>query len=202
MRSTCTVEGCDRPNKARGYCQSHYMHFQRGLVPSGVIRSRVRTKPPECIEEGCPEPVKAKGLCKMHYQRLLRHGHTFPRARTGPIRPCSLDGCDNHLYSKGLCHTHYIKQRRWKEFGVDADGYQEMLRRQNHVCAICGKPETSPDKATGKTKHLAVDHCHKTNKVRGLLCSSCNRGIGLFQDDPALLAKARDYVLYDSQSGI
>jgi hypothetical protein len=181
-------------------CQTHYAQWMRGSAPS-PIRSRERDKLPECTEEGCAEPVKAKGLCKMHYQRTLRHGHTMYRDRKKPARICLIDGCDNHLYAKDLCHAHYIKQRKWSAAGVDAARYQEMLREQNGVCAICHQPEGAPDKASGKTKDLAIDHCHKTGKIRALLCSNCNRALGLFNDDVELLAKARGYVLCHSELG-
>lgn len=192
---TCTMDGCDRPHKARGYCQTHYMQFKRGIMPVGPIKVRIRDKPPECVEDGCHEPVKAKGYCRTHYQRLLRHGHTMYRDRKTPAKPCAIDACDNHAYAKGLCHAHYIKQRKWKGAGVDAVRYQEMLKEQNGVCAICRQPETAPDKSSGKIRDLAIDHDHKTGKIRALLCSNCNRGLGLFNDDIELLAKARAYVL-------
>lgn len=190
----CQIDGCTRPHKARGLCQTHYAQRLRGAEFS-PIRSRVREKPPECIEEGCTEPVKSKGLCKMHYQRLLRHGHTQYRDRKKPGKHCMIDGCDNIMYAKNLCHQHYIKQRNWQNHGVDAARYQEMLHNQGGTCAICKKCENSTDKASGKTKDLAIDHDHKTGKIRDLLCSSCNRGLGLFKDDPELLNKARNYLL-------
>jgi hypothetical protein len=158
-------------------------------------------KLPECTEEGCAEPVKAKGLCKMHYQRLLRHGHTRYTDRKKPARICVIDGCDNLLYAKDLCHAHYAKQRKWEAAGVDAQRYQEMLREQNGVCAICHNPETHRDGLSGKPKDLAIDHCHKTGAVRALLCSSCNTALGLFNDSVELLAKAREYVLYHTPLG-
>lgn len=197
----CTFAGCSRTHHARGLCLTHYMQRQRGSALSEV-RTRIMDKPPECIEEGCVEPVKAKGLCKAHYQRLLRHGHTRYTDRKKPARICIIDGCDNHLYAKDLCHAHYAKQRKWEAAGVDAQRYQEMLREQNGVCAICHQPETSPDKASGKTKDLAIDHDHETGAIRALLCSNCNRGLGLFNDSVELLAKAREYVLYHERSGI
>ncbi len=51
-------------------------------------------------------------------------------------------------------------------------------------CVICGS-----------TEELVVDHCHKTNVVRGMLCNHCNRGLGHFKDDPELLEFARMYLL-------
>jgi hypothetical protein len=199
---TCTMDGCDRPHKARGYCQTHYMQFKRGIMPVGPIKVRVRDKLPECTEEGCAEPVKAKGLCKMHYQRLLRHGHVRLNRRAKDIGTCSIPLCDGRAYAKSLCHAHYLKDLRWGRKGVDAARYQEMLHTQGGVCAICHQPETSPDKASGKTKDLAIDHDHATGAIRALLCSNCNRGLGLFNDSIELLAKAREYVLYHERSGI
>ena len=196
----CQIDGCTRPHKARGLCQTHYAQRLRGSDFS-PIRSRVREKPPECVEDGCAEPVKSKGLCKMHYQRLLRHGHTRYRDRKKPAKQCLIDGCDNILYAKDLCHPHYAKQRKWQAYGVDAVRYQEMLREQNGVCAICSQREKITDNASGKLKDLAVDHDHVTGAVRALLCSACNTAIGLFNDDDALLAKAQSYVLYHRQSG-
>ena len=201
MSTVCQFDGCTRPHKARGYCQTHYSQWMRGSEFS-PIKSRERVKLPECIEEGCAEPVKAKGLCKAHYQRFLRHGHTKYTDRKKPARICMIDGCDNHLYAKDLCHAHYAKQRKWKHAGVDASRYQDMLNTQGGVCAICHQPETHRDGLSGKPKDLAVDHDHATGAVRALLCSSCNTALGLFNDSIELLAKAREYVLYHERSGI
>ena len=196
----CQIDGCTRPHKARGLCQTHYAQRLRGSDFS-PIRSRVREKPPECIEEDCSEPVKSKGLCKMHYQRLLRYGHTRYRDRKKPAKQCVIDGCGNVLYAKSLCHPHYAKQRKWQAYGVDATRYQEMLREQKGVCAICSQPEKITDNASGKSKDLAVDHDHATGAVRALLCSACNTAIGLFNDDITLLAKAQAYVIQYSRTG-
>lgn len=79
-----------------------------------------------------------------------------------------------------------------KTYGVDLQWYEEQSRKQNNLCMICQKPETAMIK--GRILSLSVDHCHTTLKVRGLLCSSCNRGIGLMCDDPNILRKAADYL--------
>jgi len=70
--------------------------------------------------------------------------------------------------------------------------YNKLLEKQNGVCAICEKPETKKLKDT--IYRLAIDHDHKTNKVRGLLCSRCNRGLGHFMDNVKFLLKAIKYL--------
>jgi hypothetical protein len=72
--------------------------------------------------------------------------------------------------------------------------YEEILKYQNNVCAICGKKESAKSSKGNKIKELAVDHSHKTGIIRGLLCMSCNRGLGCFYDDTSLLEKAIKYL--------
>jgi hypothetical protein len=79
-----------------------------------------------------------------------------------------------------------------RRFGIELSEYNQMHDNQGGVCAICGKPETSTIR--GKTLQLAVDHCHTTGKIRGLLCSHCNHGIGKFGDKIDLLQKAANYL--------
>lgn len=73
---------------------------------------------------------------------------------------------------------------------IEQDG--AMLEKQSGVCAICSKPETKT--VNGNIVPLAVDHDHNTGVVRGLLCDSCNVGLGRFKDDPALLKAAIAYL--------
>jgi len=74
-------------------------------------------------------------------------------------------------------------------YGITPEEYNERLEDQKGLCKICGT-----DKPTGKWKVFAVDHCHYTGRVRGLLCNECNRGIGLLRDSAELLRKAADYL--------
>lgn len=76
-----------------------------------------------------------------------------------------------------------------KQYGISADDYWSMLAKQNGCCLICyHKPSTG-------ARRLAVDHCHTTGKVRGLLCSRCNTALGLFRDNPMMLEAAKRYLL-------
>lgn len=69
----------------------------------------------------------------------------------------------------------------------------KLLSNQNGVCAICKIGKYVSNKYTSKA-HLAVDHCHKTGQVRGLLCSSCNMGLGRFKDNIDFLENAIKYL--------
>lgn len=82
---------------------------------------------------------------------------------------------------------------RFKKYGVSPETYAEMSRKQGHVCAICARPETGQSRG-GAKKTLAVDHCHDTKQIRGLLCARCNIGLGYFKHDISLLVSARNYL--------
>ena len=80
------------------------------------------------------------------------------------------------------------------EYGITLAEYEVLFTKQNGVCAICERPEKTIDKKQNKARRLAVDHCHSTNKIRGLLCFECNTGIGKFGDNPQLIERAANYV--------
>jgi len=79
-------------------------------------------------------------------------------------------------------------------YGITRSDFTKMFLEQGGVCAICGQPETQIDKRSGEIRNLAVDHCHSTGVVRGLLCTHCNHGLGKFQDDVMLSQKAIEYL--------
>lgn len=65
-------------------------------------------------------------------------------------------------------------------YKISMEEYQSLLKSQNHKCKICQRTEVQVG------KRLAVDHCHSTGQIRGLLCSKCNQAVGLLNDDPNL----------------
>lgn len=83
---------------------------------------------------------------------------------------------------------HILSSKLQSTFGINLDEYNAMLASQNGGCAICGKSSEE------NKKRLAVDHCHNSKKVRGLLCSPCNQAIGLFKDSTELLQSAISYL--------
>jgi len=79
-----------------------------------------------------------------------------------------------------------------RSYGISLEVYNNMLDIQEGKCAICG--EYQPVYKSGKQVTLAVDHCHATGVVRGLLCSPCNKGIGHMKDDTSILYAAINYL--------
>ena len=79
------------------------------------------------------------------------------------------------------------------QYGLTVEEYQQMLESQGFVCSICESPETVTD-IKGNLKSLCVDHNHSTGKVRGLLCDSCNRGLGFLKDSRQVLSNALIYL--------
>lgn len=81
--------------------------------------------------------------------------------------------------------------RKWnfsKHFGMTIQDYNVMFENQGGRCAICKTHHSSLPRA------LNVDHCHKTGKVRGLLCDGCNVGLGRFNDKEDVLLEAVNYL--------
>lgn len=85
-----------------------------------------------------------------------------------------------------------------KEYGITVPQYEAMVAAQDGRCAICRKLETVTDPRYGQIRLLAVDHCHITGGVRGLLCSRCNMALGMFGDDlDRIMAVAAYLKLYE-----
>lgn len=110
-------------------------------------------------------------------------------------------------YSNATRLKHYNKViKRDREYKLkqllSVVDFESILKKQNNVCAICKLPETHRVQKSRigilndpkELKRLAVDHCHATNKVRGLLCAKCNTALGSFKDSIANLESAIEYL--------
>lgn len=84
--------------------------------------------------------------------------------------------------------------QRFKTFGITEDQYNVLLKNQNNSCAICNITEESYRIVHKRNNVFAIDHCHLTGNIRGLLCSKCNTGIGQFDDSIENLFKAIYYL--------
>lgn len=75
-----------------------------------------------------------------------------------------------------------------RSYGISPEHYDDLLKKQGGVCAICGGGPKHP------RKYLDVDHCHDSGEIRALLCGTCNTGIGFMGEDPTRLRAAADYL--------
>jgi hypothetical protein len=82
-------------------------------------------------------------------------------------------------------HEYFLSYR----YGITRSDYDRMLAEQGSRCAIC-----RTDQPGSRQKLWSVDHCHASNRVRGLLCHRCNLGLGYFKDDPDRLRSAIVYL--------
>ena len=82
----------------------------------------------------------------------------------------------------------------YKKYGIRLDDYNKLLVEQSALCAVCNQPETQVHPKSGLPYQLSVDHCHKTGKVRELLCNNCNRVLGAVNDNVELLGKLQEYL--------
>lgn len=109
-----------------------------------------------------------------------------------PIEKFALRG-DVRGGRRSQCNT----CRHWKaSHGISLNEFRIREDRQGGVCAICRLPQSG-----GRGERLYVDHDHATGKIRGLLCHSCNSGIGMLGDSPERIDRASKY-LRDSSRGI
>ena len=81
-----------------------------------------------------------------------------------------------------------------RRYNISLEDYDRLLEDQGYCCAICGSEDP-------KAARFHIDHNHKTNEVRGLLCATCNQGIGLLQDSPNVILKAAQYLISKGHYG-
>lgn len=98
-------------------------------------------------------------------------------------------------YYKTKTKEQHLKYGLKHNYNITLEFYKELEAKQKGVCAICGFKDVYFDKNGNQFfRRLAVDHCHETGKVRGLLCSGCNGGLGLLRDNIDILKQAIIYL--------
>jgi hypothetical protein len=137
--------------------------------------------------------IVALGARGIH-RRGVRPEHYYAALPVEITRICKKCGNEKAINQFALWYKNTGRARRricmdcanFSTYGITDQQYREMLVEQNGKCAICKKPPTD--------RRLAVDHCHTTGKVRGLLCMKCNTGLGHFEDNLKFLEEAQEYL--------
>lgn len=139
------------------------------------------------------EKIKAasRAYYAEHKEERLAYAAAYKRGqRARPNGVTATCHPDRPHFAKGQCQPCYhrdyyeLNKDNWRRvYGYDAGQYDRLLAEQAGCCALCGKRE-----------RLVPDHDHATGLPRRLLCDRCNKALGMFADDPELLAKAAQYV--------
>jgi hypothetical protein len=218
MPEKCHVHNCTQPAIAKGLCRKHYMRVQRhGDVDESRPSDWGKREKHPAYSAWC-------NLCRYHFLDMQDNwGKDFwafvndvpekpPQSQSA--RPDSTKpwGKNNFYWKEKRSSTENRKEymREWqrksraankeyyldkdlrRNYGITFEWYREQLFKQNNVCAICERPETAIIR--GRVISMPVDHCHKTGKTRGLICTKCNRGLGLFGDNVDVLKSAINYL--------
>ena len=212
---SCSVPGCGRGQQTNGLCNTHYMRTRRHgsldvdkrahdrgarrrhpLYESWRWFSRAQTLRKEWRDDFWLM-VAAVGERPSPAHSLRRKNGELP---LGP---------DNWLWKESIPSAdRAYRQREWrrrnpgrskgidlkKKYGIDEIAFYAMMEEQGGVCAVCANQETALRPRGMTARDLAVDHCHKTGKVRGLVCSSCNLLIGKYEANPDLLESLVAYM--------
>lgn len=188
---------------ARGWCGKHYQRWAKYGDP--LVRRRTVGV---CAEEGCGRETKGQGWCPTHYSRYVSQPQrkaAVREAKRGRAcahcgEPLSVERRSSAAFCSRVCKEKareasgamreaslrgYYKRR----YGLTLEAVEEMRRSGCAICGVTGE--------VGRHGQLHVDHCHKTGRVRGVLCTECNTGLGKFKDDPDLLARAVAYLRSD-----
>lgn len=129
-----------------------------------------------------------KPISSFHKDSSSVRGHAYycKKCATAKTRAHHEQYKDNPEYNNRKRNSYYKSK-----YSISLEERSNLLKTQDNKCAIC-----SIDlQYTGG--HTHTDHCHTTNKVRGILCTNCNRGLGHFQDSKYFLQRAIDYLEKD-----
>jgi hypothetical protein len=222
MPQTCHIVHCNKEVVAKNLCQMHYMRLKRhGHIEQtrssdwgkreknpaykswcGLVRYHrhaipeawlndfwsfvkdIPEKPNDSARAFRPNPEKPWSLDNFYWKE--------PRITVEKRKEKAKYMREWQRAARAANPDYYKNADLKKNYGVTLDWYREQHVKQGGFCAICNKPETTVIR--GKPVSLAVDHCHDTGKVRALLCTACNRGIGMLKHDRDLLQKAIAYL--------
>lgn len=152
----------------------------------------------QTLESFYKDKSKKDGLsttCKKCRKKQMAEYRSKPEIAEKARRRARKWHQDNKEYARKYRQERYDPEKRLKKllsrYDLTLEEYNTLSQKQNGCCAICGT--TKGSKNGGR---LVVDHCHESGNIRGLLCHSCNRGLGMFRDKPELLKKALKYLEY------
>lgn len=178
----CNAPFCQNSrNINHGYCGKH--RWERSKYKISVYKELL--------------PIWAAKRCKTH--GLIRFDQVYinPNNKSKMCLKCKIKVyyCPKKAKEYNFKYNNKRRNDRLiKHYKLNISEFQNILSKQNNGCAICGCKEGEIDPRTKKPRSLAVDHCHNSNIIRGILCYRCNVGLGFFRDNPTFLQNAFKYL--------
>lgn len=216
LRPVCSVPNCGQPQKnlSSAVCGKHEFRLRTHGTVANARPSDWGARESHGLYQTWTWHKRsgADGMCQKWRENFWAFvadvgerptDHTL--RRKDPNQPIGPENWDWKLAIASKDKADYAKQWRRnnpekaknadlkKHFGVTLTQYEKLFADQNGVCAICSQPEKSKA-ADGGPRAMPVDHCHVTGRVRGLLCTACNRGLGMFGDSEESLFAAIKYL--------
>jgi hypothetical protein len=159
---------------------------ERTIRASGLLRKRIGTKSCGCLNTA----TQRQTHCPRGHEFTPENTISTLRRRT--CRTCKAAGDSKHYTDNKEALLAYRREWHLNSVGWTVEMFEAALKEQGGKCAICPKVLTFDDMCSSR---VCADHKHTTPpKPRGLLCNSCNRAIGMLQDNPAILRAAAEYI--------
>jgi hypothetical protein len=202
----CGVEGCGTKHSGRGFCETHLRRFKRygTPTPEGIkFPSRKGEFLSDGITKTCSTCFIEKPVTEFGKQSARPDGLDIT------CKACMKERSTQRYKDPSKRRMILDNGPRWRERNPDADAdetlrrkygitltdYDVLFESQGGVCALCKKGETTKRMKKGEGhERLAVDHCHDTARVRGLLCFKCNTAIGSLGDTEDDAQRVVDYL--------
>lgn len=199
INGPCAIEGCPRTGRFRKMCRVHYQEWAAIHSPDILY---AKAHPLRAMWE---DRKYSGALCPEWHADFRQFVRDVGEKMDGNFILCRLTadkpyGPDNFVWKQHLRREEGEGQRAWnlrmrrhqiekfptfergrelrRKYGITIGQYEEMNKAQGGRCAICNNEEDRHEHRTGNRRKLAVDHCHKTSMVRGLLCWDCNVTLG------------------------
>ena len=145
-----------------------------------------------CTTCGLEKPIRAKQKCRSCYEKSLRHSNPeYAERQRNCVKEWRKNNPEKCKQREKVrwADKDYVKQQsqyKWSKllnsYGLTQESYDALVLKG---CQLCGN-------TAAKVYHL--DHCHESGKFRGLLCSTCNNGLGMLGDTIESLEKAIEYL--------